>query len=148
MTQTLHLLNSFCSVFTSIKTDSTFKNIQSAAFMLFTVFKRFTTTCVSSAKKSVSFFSTAAAGRAPPADESIHNCSRGRSGMCEFPYILMWSSQGQTFLCSLVFFIIIVLETQDATFNGTVQLRSSRNQNDTALLNKKCFWSGLVGNMD
>lgn len=101
MTQTLHLSNSFCSVFTSIKTD----NIQSAAFMLFkTVFKRITTTCVSSSKKSVSFFSTAAAGRAPPAGESIHNCSTDRSGVCEFPYILIWSSQGQTFLCSLVFF--------------------------------------------
>lgn len=48
--------------------------------MLFTVFERFTTTCVSSAKKSVSFFSTAA-GRAPPADESIHSCSRDKSGV-------------------------------------------------------------------
>lgn len=48
---------------------------------LFVAFEKFTTTCVSSAKKSVSFF-WATAGRAQPADESIHNC-RHRNSVCD-----------------------------------------------------------------
>lgn len=50
-------------------------------FLWFICFKD--PTCVCSAKKSVSFLS-AAAGRAPPADESIHNCSTDTNSMCEF----------------------------------------------------------------
>lgn len=38
-------------------------------------------TCVSSAKKSVSFFSGSA--EVPPAEESIHSCSEERKSVCD-----------------------------------------------------------------
>lgn len=61
----------------------------------------------------------------------------------QFPYILMWSSQGQTFLCSLLFFIVIVSETRNATFNGSAQKLPESERQQEAFLAWTCWKCGL-----
>lgn len=108
MVQTLHSSNSFCSVFTSMKTGfklSTFNQLHLCCSQ-----------CLKDSPQPVwvlqrsPFLSSRPQRGERHLQTSRSTAAAETEAASQFPYILMWSSQGQTFLCSLVLFIIIVSE--------------------------------------